>query len=176
MVQLMQDDSVTVRNRARNLLANGIEDRDVVYKKYEPALSMRGDAKNGLMVFQRVCTTCHQVGGQYGKAFGPDLSSIRNRDAQFIMADILNPNRSIADKYEMWTITKKNGEKLSGIIASETPAAITLHNIGAQEIIVSRSDIKTLEASETSAMPVGLEASVSIKEMADILAFLKNIH
>ena len=73
-------------------------------------------------------------------------------------------------------IVKKNEEKLSGIIASVTPAAITLHNIGAQEIIVSRSDIKTLEASETSAMPVGLEASLSVKEMADILAFLKNIH
>ena len=76
----------------------------------------------------------------------------------------------------MWIIIKKNDEKLSGIIASETPVAITLHNIGAQEIIVSRSDIKTLEASETSAMPVGLEASLSMKEMADILAFLKNIH
>lgn len=91
------------------------------------------------------------------------------------MADILNPNRSIADKYEMWTVIKKNGEKLSGIIASETPAAITLHNIGAQEII-ARAEIKTLEVSETSAMPVGLEASISVKEMAAILAFLKNIH
>ncbi|MEP7228888.1 MAG: PVC-type heme-binding CxxCH protein [Ginsengibacter sp.] len=176
MVSLMNNDDMAIRNRARKLLAGAIEDRDVVYKKYEPALSMKGDAKNGLAVFQRVCTSCHQVGGQYGKAFGPDLASIRNRDAQFIMADILNPNRSIADKYEMWTVVKTNDEKLSGIIASETPSAITLHNIGAQEIIVSRSDIKTLEVSETSAMPVGLEASVSVKEMADILAFLKNIH
>jgi hypothetical protein len=32
------------------------------------------------------------------------------------------------------------------------------------------------ESSETSAMPGGLEASVSVKEMADILAFLKNIY
>lgn len=176
MVRLMQDDDPSTRNRARNILANAIEDRDVVYKKYEPALSMNGDAKNGLVVFQRVCSSCHQVGGQNGKVFGPDLASIRNREAQFIMADILDPNRSIADKYEIWTIVKKNGEKLSGIIASETPAAITLHNIGVQEVIVSRNDIKTLEVSETSAMPVGLEASLSVKEMADILAFLKNIH
>ena len=176
MVSLMNNDDMAIRNRARKLLSNATEDRDVVYKKYEPALSITGDANNGLVVFQRVCTMCHQVGGQYGKAFGPDLASIRNRDAQFIIADILNPNRSIADKYEMWTIVKKNGEKLSGIIASETPAAITLHTIGAREIIVSRNDIKTLQASETSAMPVGLEASVSIKEMADLVAFLKNIH
>ena len=175
-VYLMSNDDVAIRNRARKLLANETEDRDKVYKKYEPALTIKADAKNGLVVFQRVCSTCHMVGGQYGKAFGPDLASIRNRDAQFIMADILNPNRSIADKYEMWTIIKKNGEKLNGIIAAETPGAITLRNIGAQEIIISRSDIKTMEASETSAMPVGLEASVSVKEMADLLAFLKNIH
>jgi len=176
MVRLMQDDNQALRNRARNLLANTIEDRDVVYKKYKLALSMNGNAENGLAVFQRVCTSCHQVGGQYGKSFGPDLASIRNREAQFIMADIIDPNRSIADKYEMWTVIKKNGEKLSGIIASETPATITLHDIGAQEIIVPRSEIKTLEVSETSAMPAGLETSLSIKEMADILAFLKNIH
>jgi putative heme-binding domain-containing protein len=175
-VHLMSNDNITIRDRARKLLANETEDRDAVYKKYEPALSMKGDAKNGLLVFQRVCSTCHMVGGQYGKAFGPDLVSIRNRNAQFIMADILNPNRSIADNYEMWTIVKKNGEKLNGIIAAETPGAITLHNIGAQEIIISRSDIKTMEASQISAMPVGLEASVSVKEMADLLAFLKNIH
>lgn len=176
MVQMMQNNDLAVRDRARKLLANGMEDRDVVYKKYIPALSIQGAAKNGLVVFQRVCSSCHQLSGQYGKSFGPDLASIRNRDAQFIMADILNPNRSIADKYEMWTIEKKNGEKLTGIIATETPASITMHNIGAQEIIISRSEIKTLEVSETSAMPVGLEASLSIKEMADLLAFLKNIH
>lgn len=175
-VYLMNNDDTVIRNRARKLLATETEDRSVVYKKYEPALTMKGDAKNGLVVFQRVCATCHTGGGQYGKAFGPDLASIRNRDAQFIMAGILNPNRSIADKFEMWTITKKNGEKLNGIIAAETPTTITLHNIGAQEIIISRSDIKTMESSETSAMPAGLEASVSIKEMADLLAFLKGVH
>jgi putative membrane-bound dehydrogenase-like protein len=176
MVQLMSNDDENIRKRSRALLTNKMEDRDEVFKNYRPALAMKGDAAKGLAVFQRVCTTCHQVGGQYGKEFGPDLASIRNRDAEFIMADILNPNRSIADNYETWQIEKRDGEKISGIIASETPAAITLHHIGGQETILSRSDIKTMEASTTSSMPVGLEKSVSVKEMADLLAFLKNIH
>jgi len=92
------------------------------------------------------------------------------------MDDILNPNRSIADNYEMWTVVKKNGEKLEGIILSETSNSITLRSLNRKESVVSRSDIKTMEASGTSAMPIGLESSVSVKEMADILAFLKNIH
>jgi putative heme-binding domain-containing protein len=175
-VYLMNNDNIAIRSRARNLLATEKEDRSAVYKRYEPALVTNGDAKNGLVVFQRVCSACHVVGGQFGKAFGPDLASIRNRDAQFIMADILDPNRSIADKYEMWTITKKNGEKLNGIIAAETPTTITLSNIGASHMIISRGEIKTMESSETSAMPTGLEASVSIKEMRDLLAFLKGVH
>jgi putative heme-binding domain-containing protein len=175
MVELMNNDDLTIRKRAREILAGKTEDRDAVYKKYQAALS-KGDANNGLTVFKHVCATCHQVSGEYGRAFGPDLASIRNRDAQSIMADILNPNRSIADKYEMWTVVKKNGEKLSGIIASETSAAIMLHNIGGQQTVIPRSDIKTMEASATSAMPVGLEKSVSTKEMSDLLAFLKNIH
>ncbi len=176
MVELMNNDDDGIRNRSRKILAGNIENRDAVYKKYQPALSMKGDANNGVAVFKRVCGTCHQVSGQYGRAFGPDLGSIRNRNAQSIMADILNPNRSIADKYETWNIVKKNGEKLNGIMASETSTAIMLHSIGGQQTVTPRSDIKTMEASKTSAMPVGLEASVSIKEMADILAFLKNIH
>ncbi|MCW3110113.1 MAG: dehydrogenase, partial [Segetibacter sp.] len=176
MVQLMGNNDETVRNRSRALFANKMEDRDEVFKNYQPALTMKGDAAQGLLLFKKACATCHQVGGQYGKEFGPDLASIRNRDAQFIMADILNPNRAIADNYETWDIEKRNGEKVNGIIASETPAAITLHHIGGQETILSRSDIKTMEASTTSSMPVGLEKSVSVKEMADLLAFLKNIH
>lgn len=176
MVQLMNNDDERIRNRSRELLAVKMESRDEVYKKYQPALSMKGDSQNGLKVFSKTCTTCHQVGGLYGHAFGPDLASIRNRDAQFIMADILNPNRSIADKFEMWSVVKKNGEKLSGIISSETSAAITLNNLDGSKTTISRSDIKSMEASSTSAMPEGLESSISIKEMADLLAFLKNVH
>jgi putative membrane-bound dehydrogenase-like protein len=176
MVGLMNNDDMAIRNRARGLLANASEDPTQVYKKYESALTLKGDASKGLLIFKRVCSNCHQVSGEYGKSVGPDLASIRNRDARFIMTDILNPNKSIADKYELWIIVTKNGESISGIIASETPASITLHTIAAQEIIIARNQIKTIEASETSAMPAGLETAISVNEMADLLAFLKKIN
>ncbi len=90
------------------------------------------------------------------------------------MTDILNPNRSIAVNYDLWIVTRKNGEKLSGIMSSETSGAITLNQLGGQHITISRADIKTMETAETSAMPVGLEALVSKEQMANLLAFLKN--
>ena len=172
-VSLMNDDNEQLRTRARKLLAPEIESREAVYKNYQPALVKKGDAAKGLVVFKNVCGTCHQYESQYGKAFGPDLGSISNRDAASIMADILNPNRSIAVTYEMWTVTKKNGEKISGIKSAETSAAVTLQQLGGGSLTISRSDIKLMEASETSAMPVGLEAAISMDDMANLLAFLK---
>ena len=50
---------------------------------------------------------------------------------------------------------------------------ILFTNLNGQQTTIARNDIKTMEASETSAMPSGLESAISIKEMADLLAFLK---
>jgi len=171
--ELANSDDSIVRNSARQLIVSEIGSREEVYKQYLPALSIKGDAAKGLAVFTTVCGTCHQYQGKYGKAFGPDLGSIQNRDKASIMADILNPNRSIAVKFDLWTVTKKNGEKLSGIISSETSSSITLNQLGGRSITISRTDIKTMETAEASAMPVGLETSISKEQMADLLAFLQ---
>ena len=176
MVHLMNNENLNIRKRARSLLVDNTESREEVFNRYKSSLTINGNAQNGLAVFKNVCANCHKVGNQYGRSFGPDLASIRNRDAVFIMMDILDPNRSIADRFETWTVLKKTGEKFNGILASETPTTLTFHNITGEEFSIARSEIKTMESSETSSMPVGLEKSISIKEMSDLLAFLKNIH
>lgn len=173
-VWLMNEDDEKVRKRARTLLASTAEkDRDEIIKAYAAALEMKGDPEKGHALFRASCSTCHQVGGKEGIAFGPDLASIRNRDPRFIMADILNPNRSIADKYESWNIVTGNGERFSGIISSETSGTITLTQAGGKQITLPRGDIKSMEASSTSAMPGGFEATLKVEEMAHLLAYLK---
>jgi len=89
------------------------------------------------------------------------------------MMDILNPNRSIADKFERRTVVKKNGENISGILSSETGTTVTVTNLGGLQTTIVRNDIEKVEASDNSAKPAGLEAGISLKEMADLLAFLK---
>ena len=171
--ELANSDDSSVRNRSRQLIVSEIESREQVYTNYLPALNMKGDSAKGLVVFTTVCGTCHQYQGKYGKAFGPDLGSIQNREKASIMTDILNPNRSIAVQYDLWIVTKKNGEKLTGIKSSETPASVTLNQLGGQKITISRAEIKTMETADASAMPVGLEASISKEQMANLLAFLQ---
>ena len=170
--ELANHDNDNIRNRSRQFIVSEIESREEVYKKYLQVLDLKGDTAKGLKVFQTVCGVCHQYQGRYGRAYGPDLGSINNREKASIMTDILNPNRSIAVKYDLWNVTKKNGERVGGIMSSETSTAITLNQLDGQKITVARADIKLMETARASAMPVGLEGAVSKEQMADLLAFL----
>jgi putative heme-binding domain-containing protein len=113
------------------------------------------------------------VGGTGGKAFGPDLASLKNRKPEAILRDILMPNRSIADGYEWWEVKEKNGKVSAGIIGRETAGTITLHNLAGPEITIPRTEIGSLQSSNVSVMPSGLEKQIDERQMADLLAFLK---
>src|SRR5690606_20430005 len=134
---------------------------------------MKGSMEAGKTVFQNICAVCHRMGEETGSAFGPDLASLKNRRPASIMADILDPNLSIADGYDLWSVEMRDGEILQGIISSETPTAVSLRNAGGQETAISRRDIKTLKVMEMSAMPVGLEGNISHQEMVDLLAYIR---
>jgi putative heme-binding domain-containing protein len=114
------------------------------------------------------------LGGDNGYPLGPDLASIRNRTAASILHDILLPNASIADGYDVWTVETKTEESFSGIIASESPSAMTLRFLDTEDKVLSRDEIKQLTSAPTSLMTTGLEQNINKEEMSDLLAFLKN--
>ena len=172
-VQLMNNDKPEIRNRARALLTDAESDRKAVFQKYKPCLDKPGDLARGEAIYQRACASCHLIGGQKGMAFGPDLATVRNRHKEFILTDILLPNRSIADGYALWTLQLENGSSVVGVVTSETAVSITLRDPAGKETTVHRKDIANMEASAVSAMPQGLENGISVLEMADLLAFIK---
>ncbi|GAA4394377.1 hypothetical protein GCM10023187_00080 [Nibrella viscosa] len=172
MVRLMNYYDADIRAHARKVLAVA-EDRKAVVQRYMTALNQQGDAGRGKQVFQQVCSACHQMGGKNGQAFGPDLASLRNRNPHSILTEILHPNNSIADGYDYCTVTLRNGKQTAGIIANETATAVTLRLAGGSETVIARSDIAGIDKAQTSAMPVGLEASISVAQMADLLAYIR---
>jgi putative heme-binding domain-containing protein len=170
----MNHDNLEIRKTARNLLTKEEGSGDEALKKYEPALSLKGDKNNGATVFAKNCSICHQVGEKNGVAFGPDLASVANRDPFFILSDIIKPDRSIADGFEWWEVELLNGKKLSGIIAKETGTSVSLRDPGGNTQVLSRTSIRSMQAHQRSVMPSGLEKQMSLQEMADLLAYLKN--
>lgn len=171
-VSLMANANEKLRARARKLLSVNSGSQQEVMKAYQEALTLTGDPEKGQLVFSQHCAICHQIGGKNGVSYGPDLATIRNRRPESIMADILDPNLSIADGYDIWNIELKSGEALQGLIATETPSAITIRNYGGVETIIARNDIQTLTAMGTSVMTAGFDQLINKQEMADLLAYL----
>ncbi len=160
-----------LRNRSRAIFTANNERQ--VNIAYQPALRMKGDAVKGKAVYQQNCAICHQIRGEMGVSIGPDLGTIHNWSPEAIMANTLASNLSISSGYELWSVEMTNGETLQGIIASETPVAITVRNYGSLDKTINRKDIKSLKAFNMSIMPTGLDAQISQAEMPDLLAFLK---
>jgi putative heme-binding domain-containing protein len=171
-VGLMVTSNEALRNKARVLFTKTNEDE--INRTYQAALQKKGDAINGKNVYQQQCALCHQIRGKIGVTLGPDLGTIHNWSKESIMANILAPNQSISSGYELWDVELNNGESFEGIIASETPGAITLRNLGIAEKTIRRQDIKTLKALPMSVMTEGLEKQISVDDMADLLEFLKS--
>lgn len=163
-----------VRELARTVLEGNESISDSLWQDYQNVLTLDGNPIKGASVYERSCGICHQLGGDHGISFGPDLATISNRNKSGIMIDILKPNRSISDGYNLWTIQDKSNGSYSGVISKESANSITLKDASGEETVIRKSDIKNKIASEISAMPEGLHNQITHQEMADLLEYLKN--
>ncbi len=170
-VTLMNQSNDILRKKAIVLFTeNNNNEVNAAYKK---ALELKGDGVAGQLIYQKQCALCHQIRGKGGVTLGPDLGTVHNWSKEAILANILAPNQSISSGYDLWNVTLNSGESIQGLIASETPGAITLRNSGSPEKTIRRQDIKSIKALTMSAMPSGLDKLISVEEMADLLAYLK---
>ena len=173
-VRLMNHRNPDIKRSARALLDLPETSNEELLNKFSDALAQKGELVNGAEVFKTHCSACHQVNGANGIDFGPDLGSIRNREKRFILNDIINPNQSIADGYNLLTITMKSEEVVTGIITSETPTSIAVRYLEGTDKIIPRVNITGIQVIEASAMPEGLGGVISGDEMTDLLSFLKS--
>jgi putative heme-binding domain-containing protein len=172
-VRLMRDTEGALRDQARALLSEPPGVREQVVESYFASLDLDGDIEAGGRVFEQTCGVCHQVAGQHGVAFGPDLGTVRHWSARALLAKILMPQRTIADGYGLWSVEKKDGTTEAGIIETESPASLTLRRQGQEPITILRKDLLRLENLNASAMPAGFEKQLNAQQMADLIAFLR---
>jgi putative membrane-bound dehydrogenase-like protein len=163
-----------IRERSRKLLAAAIPaDRKQVLEKYQPALALAADAKAGRAVFEKNCATCHKI-GDLGVNVAPEISDSRTKTPAQLLTDILNPNQAIDNNYVSYAVVTKDGKTELGIIATETATSITLKQPEGKTVLILRQEIDELRSSGVSLMPDGLEKNISVQQMADLIAFIKN--
>jgi putative membrane-bound dehydrogenase-like protein len=174
-LQLVNHPNAELREKAKKLLQGSLPaDRKKVMEQYAAALKLKGDTKRGQEVFRKNCATCHRLTG-IGVDVGPSIADVeRTKTPEQLLLDILNPNAAIDANYINYQVTLKNGKVLTGLIAAETAASLTLKRAENQRDTVLRQDIEEVRSTGTSLMPEGLEKAITVEEMGDLLHFLKN--
>jgi len=172
-VQLLEKSpDETIRHRAAELFhGTKLSKRADVLAAYQKSLELNGDAAKGKVVFKNNCATCHRLDGD-GEAVGPDLATMRNRGADTILINILDPNREVLPQYYMYQLTTDAGVSITGMITAESATSVTIRRADATSVTVQRTNIEQLTSTGISAMPEGLEIQIDIAAMADLLAYL----
>jgi putative membrane-bound dehydrogenase-like protein len=170
--RLIMYEDPALRERARRLLTEPEQDRKPVVDRYKAALETEGDAAQGKVVFDRVCSKCHLLAGE-GKDVGPDLATVQGRPAAVLLGDILIPNKAISQTYESYVVETADGRTLDGVIGPQSPTFVTLRRENGEEDVIQRRDIKSMRATNLSAMPPDLETQVNEREMADLIRYIK---
>jgi putative membrane-bound dehydrogenase-like protein len=165
--------SPKVRQIARKLRGQNVsQDRQKVFKDYHDALSAKGDAAQGKLVFQKNCASCHEVAG-IGQPVGPNLAAMISRGAESVLFNVLAPNVEIDPRFLEYVVLTTDGQVITGVVAGETSTAVTIRGPENKTATVLRVDIDDMHNTGKSLMPEGFEKVIDKKSMADLLAFLQ---
>ncbi len=145
--------------------------REKIVEAYRDALTMKGDITRGKAAFKTACAACHKVEG-VGQEIGPNLAAMKNRGAEAILLNVLDPNREVNPEFPNYVVVMTDGRSLTGMIASETATSVTLRRREGESDTVLRVDIATLQSTGLSLMPEDLEKSIDLQTMTDLISYL----
>jgi quinoprotein glucose dehydrogenase len=137
-----------------------------------------GNAERGRRIFESqpvlACIRCHRAGADGGDA-GPNLAEIGNKyPREYLLESILKPNAKIAPGYDTLVVTLKNGTSVAGIVASETPALLTLRTPENKLVEVKGAEIAKREGAP-SGMPEIYGTILNPAEIRDVVEYLASL-
>ena len=130
------------------------------------------DPKRGPALFKAAgCVACHRAGDE-GRAIGPDLSTIGDRDdADSIIRSILSPNQIIVEGYGLLTVSTRDGKGFSGIFESENDRTLRMVQLNGEAAAIDKSTISSRENIHQSPMPA-FDRVLNPRDLADLVAWL----
>jgi putative heme-binding domain-containing protein len=141
-------------------------------------LKRAGNIENGQRIFNSqtaACASCHKVKGQ-GMEVGPDLSEIGSKLAkEALYESVLDPSAGISFGYEAFQLELKTGDEPYGLIASETADEIAIKNNTGIVTRYKKADVKSRRQMKLSIMPAGLQQSVTVNELVDLIEYLASL-
>ncbi len=164
-----------VKSRALQYLSSTVAPaRLEVFAAYQPALTQQGSLERGRALFAKHCAGCHRVEGR-GHEIGPNLATMKTRGAETILTNVLDPNAEVNPQYLNYVLLTVDGRTMTGMITSENANSVTLKRAEGATDTVLRSDIDLLQSTGKSIMPEGMEASIDLQGMTDLIGYLMQV-
>ncbi|MGI9428360.1 MAG: c-type cytochrome, partial [Bythopirellula sp.] len=133
----------------------------------------KGNLENGKKLFTKHCATCHQLHGE-GNKIGPDLTTANRKDRAALLANLVDPSAIIRREYTSHVVLTDSGRTITGMLAEENAAAITILDAQNRRITIPRDEIEDLFPAEVSLMPERQMDQLKPQELRDLFRYLEN--
>ncbi|MFO0968458.1 MAG: PVC-type heme-binding CxxCH protein [Gemmataceae bacterium] len=127
--------------------------------------------ERGRKVFETQCAKCHNFEGR-GAHVGPQLDGAA-RDIEYLLANILDPNRVIGAPYLLRLVELKDGRIETGLLHAEDENSVTLKVENDQLKVIAKKDIEgKVRVLDKSMMPEGLSAAMTVQDFRDLVKYV----
>lgn len=130
----------------------------------------KGSFDHGRVVFETQCAKCHKFEGT-GHDVGPNLDGAA-RDIEYLLVNILDPNRVIGQPYFIHTVERKDGRVETGLLTAEDDTSVTLKNENDAIKVILKKDIEQMSVQAKSLMPEGLSKNMSVQDFRDLVRYV----
>ncbi len=140
-------------------------------------LTMDGDAEIGQQVFKaQMCSSCHTfANGQQPK--GPHLVDIGKRYKKSeLIESIVKPSVKIAQGFDTWSFVLESGQVHTGFVVLESAETVTIRQTDGSCKEFPQDDIEERVKQPLSMMPQGIVGNLTTQQLADLIAFLQQLH
>jgi len=134
-----------------------------------------GDAAVGRTLFTRQgCATCHTTTAAEAPK-GPFLGGILARYSRAeVLESILQPSARLAQGFATNWFVMNDDRQVSGFVVREGQQDVVVRDITGVETTLLKAQIAERGVSEVSTMPPGLAESLTLQDLASLLAFLES--
>lgn len=137
-----------------------------------PPVLKEANTKNGRMLFDKHCATCHKLFGE-GQSVGPELTGAQRMNLDYLLENTVNPNAIVPQDYRATTFVLTNGRVITGMITMKQGDAFTIQT-ATEKLVINKADIESQQQTEKSLMPEGLLDQMSINEIRDLIGYLSS--
>jgi putative membrane-bound dehydrogenase-like protein len=140
-------------------------------ERFAGVLKLTGSAARGREVFINRCAACHRLDGE-GRAYGPDLDTVRTRSPEKLLQDILEPDTEVRPEYQTHVVQRTDNTLLFGLLSQPGRNMYAVRMPGVAPLFIPAAQVAETLPQDWSLMPQAASAGLSAGALADLLALL----